>query len=278
MIPENRSWSIVEVMKWLFLFLSAIPLFGAYVGNPASPALMNTGFFSASYPFCKITTGYLADYTSDKRFEAQQKDPNFDPNQAFRRFGLHSQQATVSIIFVERLEVFGSAGGTKERAKWVTKPTVSDMTEVILDFQSAHHFSWSAGGKVVLLQWWQTYLSADFTYFAVPSSSKSYFKYLNRLNIPLDFSKHKFNLREWQLSLGLSSRFYFITPYGGATYLHSRLHVNEGPEFPSLNYRNQDKLGYFYGVTLSLTGRFHLNFERRVRDEFGYSFSTTAVF
>ncbi len=265
-------------MKWLFLFFAAAPLFGAYVGNPASPALMNTGFFSASYPFCKITTGYIADYTSDKRYAAEQGEGDFDPNRAFKRFGLHSQLASASIIFVERLELFGAAGGTKERAKGVEQPTLSDMKEVVLDFQSAHHFSWSAGAKVILLQWWQTYLSADFIYFAVPSSVKSYFKYLNRFNIPLDLSEQKLNLREWQMSCGLSSRFYFITPYGGVTYLHSRLHVQGGGEFPPIDYRNEVKWGYFYGFTLSLTGRLHLNFERRVRDEFAYTFSTTAVF
>ncbi len=259
-------------MRWLTLIV-AFPLFGAYVGNPADPAIMNTGFFSASYPFFKFTSGYIYDYTQNKRYEADQTTPNFDPNQAIKKFGLHSQLASFSFIFLERMQLFGTAGGSKEVVE-----EGQQISDILFDFTSAYHFSWSTGAKVILIQWGQTYLSTDFTYFAIPSSHKSFFKFLNRLNLPLETEKQKLSLTEWQLSVGLSSRFFFLTPYAGATYLHSRLHVNEGPEIPSLNYHNQVKWGFFYGLTLSLTGRLHLNFERRVRDEFAYTFSTIVVF
>lgn len=245
-------------MRWLF-FLAAFPLFGVYVGNPADPAIMNTGFFSASYPFFKFTSGYIYDYTSNKRYVAT--------DQAIKQFGIHSQLASFSLIFIERLQLFGTAGGSKEVVK--EKP-IADM---IFETHTNYHFSWSAGAKVILLQWGQTYFSGDFTYFAIPASQQSFFKYLNRLNLPLNLEpeKQKLSLREWQASAGLSSRFFFLTPYGGVSYLHSRLNAE-------VNYRNQVNWGFFYGLTVSLTGRLHLNFERRVRDEFAYTFATIAVF
>ncbi|HSX10874.1 MAG TPA: hypothetical protein VLF94_04070 [Chlamydiales bacterium] len=263
-------------MRCLFLLLT-LPLFGAYVGNPADPAIMNTGFFTAGYPYFKLTSGYIYDYTSNKRYGTDQIEPDFDPDQALKRFGLHSQLASFSLIFIERFQVFGSAGGSKES---VTEGEQPDWADIVFDFESAYQFAWSAGAKAILIQWGQTYFSADFTYFAIPSSSKTFFKYLNRLNLPmhLDAEKQKLSLDEWQISLGLSSRFYFLTPYVGANYLRSRLHVQEGPDIPSINYHNEVSWGYFYGLTLSLTGRFHLNFERRMRDEFAYTFSTIAVF
>ena len=244
-------------MRWL-LFLAAVPLFGAYVGNPADPALMNTGFFSAGYPVFKFTTGYIYDYTQNKRFVAQD-------NETIRKFGLHSQLASFSFIFIERLQFFGTAGGSKEI---IEEKPIYDM---ILDVHTNYHFSWSTGAKVILFQWGQTFFSCDFTYFAIPSSHKSYFKFLNRLNLPLETEKQKFSLREWQASAGLSSRFYFLTPYVGGTYLKSKLHAD-------INFHNDVKWGYFYGLTVSLTGRLHLNFERRLRDEFAYTFSTIMVF
>ena len=258
----------------LFFLLFAFPLFGAYVGNPAAPAIMNTGFFSAHNPWIKGTTGYIADYISNKRYEAHQTDPDFDPNNAFRKFAIHSQLASFSIVILERLEMFGCVGGSKERTKAHDQSTLTFLT----DFSSTYQFSWSTGAKVVLIQWGQTYLSTDFTYFSIPQSPKSFFKFLNRLNLPLDLNKQKTSLTEWQGSIGLSSRFYFLTPYIGATYLHSRLHIESGPETGSIEYRNKYNIGYFYGLTLSITGRFHFNFERRIRDEFGYTFSTIAVF
>src|SRR3990167_4134730 len=117
-------------MRWLFLFFT-LPLFGAYIGNPAEPALMNTGFFSSSYPLFKFTSGYIGDYISDKRYVTSQSDPN-----PVKHFGLHSQMATLSFIFIERLEIFGNVGGTKEHAKIKEVPTKDDLTEVLTDFKS----------------------------------------------------------------------------------------------------------------------------------------------
>lgn len=265
-------------MRFLF-FLAALPLFASYIGNPAGPALMNTGFFSAQYPFFKCTTGYVGDYVSDKRYEASQTDANFDPNTAFRHFGVHSQMATVSLILVERLELFGMAGGAKEHAQWCKQPSWSDATATFLDFESNYQFAWSTGAKVVFLQWGNVFLSGDFSYFAIPSSHKSYFKFFNRLSLPLDTAPiQKFGLTEWQGALALSVRFVFLTPYVGVDYMRSHLHVQNGPAVPAINYYTQKNYGYFYGLTLSLTGRFHLNIERRVRNEFAYGFSTIAVF
>jgi hypothetical protein len=163
------------------------------------------------------------------------------------------------------MQFFGTAGGSKEILK------EDSIYSTFFDKHTNYHFSWSTGAKVILLQWGQTFFSGDFTYFSIPSSDKSFFKYINRLNLPLSTEKKKLSLDEWQISAALSSRLFFITPYGGATYLHSRLHAET-------EYSNEVKWGFFYGVTLSLTGRLHLYFERRVRDEFAYTFSTIAVF
>ena len=258
-------------MKRLFLLFPMF-LFGAYIGNPANPAIMNNGFFSLGYPFIKGTSGYVYDYTSNKRYEANQKKPDFDPNATFKEFGLHSQLATFSIILVERMEIFGSAGGTKEQAKGRTNPSFLES------FESHYQFAWSAGTKVVLIQWGKTYLSCDFTYFTIPESDKSFFKFLNRFNLPIDFTKQTLALTEWQFSGALSSRFAFLTPYVGGTYLNSHLHVSSSPETGPIDFHNEYKFGWFFGLTVSVTGRFHLNFERRLRDEFAYTFSTIAVF
>lgn len=201
-----------------------------------------------------------------------QTSPDFDPNETFKEFGIHSQLGSFSLILLERMEIFGSAGGSKEQAKGKTHPSLN------FDFESKYQFSWSAGSKIVLLQWGKTYLGCDFTYFAIPSSSKSFFKYFDRFNLPIDFgAKQKISLNEWQISAGLASKFAFLTPYVGGTYLHSRLHVASTPEIP-IEYKNEVNWGYFFGLTVSMTGRLHFNFERRMRDESGYTFSSIAVF
>lgn len=258
-------------MRWYLLFFFPPLLFAAYVGNPANPAIMNTGFLSANY-LLKGTSGYIYDYTSNKRYQASITRSGFDPNTTFKKFGIHSQLASFSVILLERLEIFGAAGGSKEQAKGKADPDVS------FDFKSTYQFSWSAGSKVVLLQWGKTYFSCDFTYFAIPATSHSFFKYFDRLDLPINFGKQETSLKEWQISGGLSSRFAFLTPYIGLTYLRSNLHIESSPETGPIDYENVAKWGYFYGLTISLTGRLHCNLERRMRDEFAYTISTIAVF
>lgn len=263
------------MIQKILLVLLTTSLFGTYVGNPASPAIMNTGFFSAHNPLIKGTTGYIADYITDKLYEADKNNASFDPDDAFRKFIIHSQMATFSVILLERLEIFGTVGGSKPRTKLHEQ---DDSANLLLDFDSSYQFSWSTGAKIVLIQWGQTYFCSDFTYFSMPESPKSYFKFFNRLNIPINFDKQELSLSEWQLSLALSSRIFFLTPYAGASYMNSKLHIASGPEVGSLDYKNQYRIGYFYGITASLSGKFHLNFEQRFRDEKAYTFSTIAVF
>jgi hypothetical protein len=261
-------------MRWIPLLLFAFPVFGAYIGNPGSPAIMNVGIFSGPSPYFKFTSGYLADYTSNKQYT----ENNPDGTQTFHDFAIHSQMASMSAIFVERFELFGAAGGSKEHAKWDKDPTYQDFTTILKDFESSYTFSWGLGCKAILIKWWQTYLGADFTYFNIPSNHQSYFKFLNRLNLNMDPEKQTFSMNEWQCSLGLASRIWIITPYGGVTYLKSKLNIHSGSVIGPQYYTNKETFGLYYGFTLSITGRFHVNFERRVRDEFSYSIAGMAVF
>lgn len=259
----------------LFLVLTA-PLFGVYIGNPGAPAVMNSGMFSAQNPFIKASTGYIADYICNKPYEADQNNANFDPDDLFKKFIIHSQLASFSLSFLERLELFGTVGGSKPRAKLVEEdPSISDF---LFDFESSYQFSWSAGGKIILMQWGRTYFCTDFTYFAIPESANSYFKFFNHLNLPISFGKQELSLNEWQISAALASNFFFLTPYGGGTYINSKLRIGKSPEVGSFDYKNTFNFGYFYGITLSLSGKFHLNFEQRFRNEKAYTFSTIAVF
>lgn len=241
-------------MKWIFLFLSS-SLFGSYIGNLADPAIMQSGLFSGA-SFLKFTSGYVYDYTNNKRMVSGEE--------FLKDFGLHSQLAEISLIFLQRFQVSFAAGGTKEQIKQ------SSLYNWVLDLQSEYHFSWNIGCKLILLQLGQSFISAGFRYFQVPASNESYFKHLNQLNLNLTDTQ-TFSLDEWETSLALSSQIWFLTPYAGVNYLKSQLKAE-------IEYENEKKWGYFYGLTLSLTGRFHLNLEKRLRDEFGYTFSSVLVF
>ena len=260
----------------LFLFL-APALFASPVGNPAGPGLMQAGLFSSSNPWVKVTTGYVSDYVINMPLKFSSGSAEFNPKETFKHFGLNSQMASFSLVLLQRLEAYALFGGSKEHLKWHEEPHTS-IYSALFDFQSSYHFSWATGVRIILLQWGQTFFSCDGSYFAIPSSQKSFFKFLNRLHLPIDQEKQHFNLREWQAGAALSSRFWIITPYAGAKYLRAKLHIQSGTESSALNYCNSRRLGYYYGVTISLTSKFLITGERRMRDEFAYMFSTQAVF
>lgn len=265
-------------MRNLILFLLfSIPVFASPVGNSAAPGLMQMGFFSSCSPWIKFTTGYTTDYVSNLPLRLSSGKASFDPHDSFKHFGLHSQMASCSVVLLQRLEAYALFGGSKEHLKWHSEPHTS-LYSALFDFQSNYHFSWMTGARVVLLQWGQTFLSCDGSYFCVPSSHKSFFKFLNRLHLPLDPEKQHFNFHEWQAGASLASRFWIFVPYGGIKYFHARLHIQSGPETSSLDYRNERRLGYYYGLTITLTSKFLVTGERRVRDEFAYMVSTQAVF
>lgn len=255
----------------LFLFFS-MPLLASYIGNPSGPCVMNSGFFSRGY-LIKGTSGYLYDYSTIKRYHAPKTKEGFDPNSTFKEFGIHSQMGTLSLILLERIEIFGALGGSKEQTKGKTHPSTP------FEFESKYQFSWAAGAKTVLLQWGTTSLGCDFTYFAIPSTPQSFFQYFDRFQLPIDFGKQKVYLNEWEIACGLSTRFFgMLAPYIAGSYLYSHLHVDESKEIGKITYENQSKWGYLFGITLSLTGKFHINLERRLKNESGYSLATIAVF
>jgi hypothetical protein len=254
-----------------YIFLLPLSLFAIYVGNPANPAVMTSGIFSRGY-LIKGTSGYIYDYTSNKTYHATQENADFNPNSTFKQFGAHSQMGSFSVILIERIELSGALGGSKEQTKGKTHPSTT------FDFESSYQFSWSSAAKVVLLQWGAVALGADFSYFAIPASSKSFFRYFDRIGLPITYGKQKVSLDEWQISTGLSAKLSFFAPYIGGSYLQSKLHVASTPETGPIHYKNETPWGYFFGVTVSINGRFHINLERRQNNESGYTLSTMAVF
>ncbi|MDE3055181.1 MAG: hypothetical protein KGI80_00575 [Verrucomicrobiota bacterium] len=246
-------------------------LFGFYVGNPAAPVVMGSGFFSGRY-LVKGASGYLYDYSTIKKYHAAGKEALFNPNSVFKEFGIHSQMGNLSMMLLERLEIFGYVGGSKEQTQG--KPHPAAMTS----FKGHYQFSWATGSKAVLLNCGPFSLGGSFSYFGIPSSPKSYFRYLNRINLPINFGKQNTSLSEWQINGGLSGRFGFLSPYIGGTWLYSKLHISGTSGIGAIDYENEDKWGLFFGLTVSVTGKFHINLERRLYDESGYSLITSAVF
>lgn len=204
-------------------------------------------------------------------------EADFNAKKAVKRFGLHSQMAELSLSLLNRIEFYTLLGGSKEHVKLHTEPE-TPFYSALFEFQTTYHFSWSVGVRAVFLQWGQTFLSADGSYFTVPTSQHAFFKFLNRMDIPLDSNEQHLYLRQWQAGAALSSCFWCLTPYIGAKYSHTTLRIQEGPENSTLTYENRPRFGYYFGATLSILDKVFITVERRLRDESAYMGTACAAF
>ncbi len=264
-------------MKRFFLFLLflfASQGFSAYIGNPASPALMQTGLFNVKNHFINVATGYLADITWDKKIRPSDQ-PNFVSLDKVNEFEVRSNFSVISLIFLRRLEIYSYLGVSKEKMDWENKPQYQDKSEL----KARNHFSYSVGAKAILLYFWGMALGIDGQYFALPSSNKLAQRIIN-LRLPLELSSQYLKLEEWHIALGLGTKLGPFAPYVGINYMKMRLDVQtkDKSDLPTLQFCNRNNWGGYAGCSLNFSHSFYVNFEGRFIDETAISVAAITSF
>jgi len=255
------------------LFISYLQ--ATYVGNIASPAILEKGLFSEEDPWIKVQTGYLADFVSDKKLISESTTVDFGDKKRVNNFEIISNMGNISVTFRERLELYGNLGQSSAKILWFANSPNDIFPEgKFLNIETENHFSWIVGAKVILLQFGKTYFGTDFSYFRIPTTKRSIF-YLNEEPTPFNTKPQFFSLREWHLAFGLASSMGMFTPYLGAKYLITRIRFKSDSTF---TLKNRLNIGYFLGTSISVHQKFFLNAEARFYDELAYSVSGSAAF
>lgn len=263
-------------MKSIFLFLLVLTICEAtYVGNIASPAILEKGLFSEKDPWIQFQTGYLADFVSDKKLIAQSIFPTFGNDRRVNNFEIISNMGKISISFKERMELYGLLGQSLSKILWFVSPPSEEIPlGKFLNIETESNFSWVTGAKVILLEFGKTYVGLDFSYFRIPKTKRSIL-YFNEEPIPFQENPQFFSLREWNIAFGIASSIGPLTPYMGAKYLITKIRFKSDA---SLILRNRLSFGYFLGSSITLHEKFYLNAEVRLHDELAYSISGSAAF
>lgn len=261
------------IKSFLLFFLNPIFLFCAYVGNPCSPALMQTGLFSVHNHFINVTSGYLADFVFDKKIKPDDK-PEFVNLDKVKEFEMHSNMASLSLIFLRRMEIYSYLGVSKETMDWKNKIDQGNPTEI----KTKNHFSYGIGSKFILLQFPYSGVGLDVQYFSLPSSDKVLQK-LKNIYIPLEVDSQYLKIKEWHIALGCGLKLAALSPYFGVKYLKYRVDVKtEGKDLPTIKFKNCNSFGVFTGISLNLSNSFYLNAEARFIDEFAVAGAAVASF
>ena len=239
------------------LFCSTVS--ALYMGNPAETELIDQGFFIPQNSCFGVKIGYEGDIVFDRKLRSMGKGRIDD-------FSLIMNQATLTLNYLDRFELYGSGGALS--SQFYFRPKVDNARR---EFQTHDHWTGGGGGRFLLAQWGNTGIGVDgkiqwgtagikwITVNGVSHASGAYLSY-----------------REWQASVAAYHTIDLFTPYLGVKYsnVHARVGDLSKTVYPHhhFNMYNRNRFGMALGCTLSQGKKIDLFAEVQLVDEFGLSF------
>lgn len=243
------------------LLLYGSLLNAAPVGNPASPQLINQGFFIPCDQWFSIRVGYEGDFVSDARLNQKTGGSGRVDN-----YTQNTNSGTATLSVVDRLDVYGVFGSSRMEADWRFS---SGGTINRAQIQSKYRFLWAVGARGILYEWGCAVLGVGGRYsYTTPKPS-----WMAINGTPVSITDGKVHWREWQVDLDLAYKIELFTPYVGIKYSNALAKLSGFPEAianngsHSLHMRNRSPVGIVVGCTLSTGKYFMFNVEGRLIDE-----------
>jgi len=234
-------------------------LFSAPVGNPLNPEIINQGFFISPASYINFRIGYEGDFVYDARMDKK-------PVGKIDNFKKDSNSALITINWKNRIDTFATLGSCRIRSDW--RFNASNATSR-LELESNYKFYWSAGGKIILLQWGNAAAAIGGRY----SHTKPPISFITIDGSPVNFDKYNLKYHDWQIDFGLAYKIDVFIPYVGTKYLNAKsklcntdIVINDNNQ-QSIKMKNKDHFGLYTGCTLSNIKYFMLSVEARFIDE-----------
>lgn len=260
--------TLFRLASKLFLFFGLICGFAAPIGNPASPKILDKGFFIPKDVWVNFRAGYLGDFVFYGPME--QKSSN---NQTVDKYTQMVNSGSVTLNVLERLDLYGTVGATDLNYAWRFQ-SLADLTKFV-QAQTESTLQWSIGLRALLY----SYKKFDIGIGASYSLSNPELRYLtiNGANVPLHGSS--VNYENWQANAGVAYTIDIFTPYIGANYLHVQnkfcvegVAISDNGSMHN-EIENKVPVGLYLGCSLSSSKYFFLNLEARLISEEAVSVS-----
>ncbi|MBN1915146.1 MAG: hypothetical protein JW769_04590 [Parachlamydiales bacterium] len=236
------------------------------VGNPATPKLVDKGFFMSPGCWIQGRVGYEGNYLSDARLENKTTSHKIYNVERF------DNTALLSLSIERRFDLFALLGASRFNAKWQAQ-----FPEGLTYFETGTQqgFLWEAGGKGIFYEWGNLSLSLGGRYAATIADCD----WLTQNGQPQEVSpKEKWRDRTWQVDLAFSYKVDLFIPYLGMTYLSSQSRLkgdmpiaDEGDVV--LHMKTKNRYGMVVGCALSTGKICSINLEARLFNEEGVSVS-----
>ena len=247
---------LIVVFSLFAVFLQAAP-----VGNGASPALIQEGFLIPSSYWVDFRIGYEGDFVGDGRMEQIEESSG-----RVDTFQQYTNAATLTLNFLDRLDLFGVLGSSRVCADWRFNHA-STITRI--ELETLYRTLWAVGSRGILLEWGKVFLGLGGRY--------SYCNYkpswMTSNGVPQSVLGSRLIWRQWQLDLDLSYQIDLFTPYFGIKYSNAHAKLGSFPVSIANNgsgnghFENKTPVGIVIGCSISNGKYFLLNIEGRLIDE-----------
>ena len=246
-------------MKIFFLVFFFIPIFifCAPVGNLSTPCVLEEGFVIPDTKIINFRLGFLVYDCQDlvMQFENSNEQQRF----FLRKIKAYANSGLITLNIKERLDLYTELGSFR------LEPIYSYRTNTALNLykgKSESNLLCRAGAKLVLMEIGDFSLAADAKYSFFNASSS----YLTQNDVPIA-DQTKYNMKEWQLGVGISQKISLLRPYLGIAYRDNKIIMDNTPFFDKLYLEFKKKAGIFFGSTASLGSFVMLNGEIRLINE-----------
>jgi hypothetical protein len=259
---------IFGIIFSLYLLFHCFFVEAASSGNPASPKVVEEGFFFSSASSFSFRLGYEGIFVPDRKMRKESSSPR-----SINDFELYLNSGMCTLNILNRLDLFATYGKGKLKINWINVEHSNELYH--LKMESNDHSSWSTGTKIIFFEWGNTCFSIGGRYlYFHPSLS-----YLSKQFLIFPTKKAKIRFKEWQTDLGLSYKADILIPYLCLRYSKAKAHLSINDLFisqeglTSLKMINRDNVGLALGCSISSGKYFFLNSEVRLFDEEGFTLS-----
>ncbi len=243
----------------IFLMLligASLKLQALYFGNPASPQIIEQGFFISIDSLFSCKVGFEKDWVFDRKLHLRGKT-----NGHTGRFESGMNQGLFTLVFLDRLEVYGSMGSFD--ASFSNRLTIDNKQR---DYSSVENITYGGGARLILAQFDNITLGIDGKFqYAHPR--------IDSVTVNgVGFSSHShLAYRESQAGFGISFEAKPLTPYLAVKYSEASAHVSglkkDISPVSRLKMRSKGRCGMVVGCTISPSKIVDLTVEASLFDE-----------
>lgn len=273
--------------KFLFLLFGLLLCrvsFALPMGNPAEPMLYPAGILwgRVDGPCCTLSElfhirgGYSGDFVFNRNLGVAR--PPLPQGHIVRLATIRRNAGFIALNFSDLIDVFATLGSTRIRFHanqqvYGTPPTFDSL----LSLES--HFSWSLGGRAVLMSWKCFTLGVEGEYFRTAPRVSTFYDFNGGVTAFFNTNNHTV-FEEWQFGGGVSYTIqtwnpsYGFIPYVGIKWAHVRFDANNlqfitpgGESATIFNLNAHKRLGFVTGATLTFCDCIGLTAEGRFGDE-----------